>query len=105
MPTKCDNFCTKTFLKEREKVESKFAKERGVKYVPLDKMTNKNVANVIKTAYVTTCKDIYCNKKCGFVATVKKDKERVTNLKKQGAISACRDLSAEFPKYYNKKKV
>lgn len=104
-PKKCDTFCKKVFVKERENVEAKFAKEHGIKYVPLDKMANKTLAKAVKDRYVATCNEIYCNKKCGFIDTVKKDKPRMTNLRKQGAISACRDLVSEFPKYYSKKKV
>jgi hypothetical protein len=112
---KCEKFCKTTFLKERERVESVVAKENGVRYVPVARLEkqNKPLAKTLKGAYVSSCKQIYCNKGCAagkgrkdFVASIEKDKPRKERrLQKQGAVSGCRDLAREFPKYYDKKKI
>jgi hypothetical protein len=106
---KCTRFCKGTFLQERERVESVWAKEQGKSYVPVDKLADKRFAKILKGAYVNTCKTVYCNKGCSgakkdFVDSIEKDKPRKQALQKKGAVSACRDLPKEYG-YYDKKKV
>lgn len=109
IPSRCTTFCKTTFLKERERVETAFAEEHGMSYVPVDKMKSTFGKN-LKAMYVNSCKTIYCNKGCNgtnkdFINSVEKNKQRKENLQKQGAISACRDLVKEFPKYYKSKTI
>ena len=106
----CTKFCKTVFLKERERVETVVAKEKGLTYVPVDKKKDKELGRILKRSYVEACEKIYCNKGCDgakkdFVKTVEKDKPRKERLQKNGAISACRDLAKEFPKHYNKKRI
>jgi hypothetical protein len=100
----CKNFCRKVFLPEKERVEQKFSKY----YEPIEVMRNKDdefekeTADILEKAYLDSCNDIYCQKKCKnkqkWVKSI--SKERKKRLEKQGAMSGCRDLIQEFPDYY-----
>jgi hypothetical protein len=105
----CKKFCKEVFLPERERVEIEFSKKlnlKNFKYRPikiLRKMNKKSLAQTLETMYLTSCNDIYCqktcknNKKTWLKSFTKKRKE---NLIRRGAISGCRDIVKEFPKYY-----
>jgi hypothetical protein len=97
------DYCEKVFLPEREKVEAEFAKDNKIKYVPLDKNPNKELAKLIKGLYITYCTKNYCHAKCGFAKTV--SEKRKKELKSLGAESACEDLKKKHGKYYKNKKV
>ena len=100
----CKKFCRKVFLPEKERVEQKFSKY----YEPIEVMRNKDdefekeTADILEKAYLDSCNDIYCQKKCKnkqkWVKSI--SKERKERLEKQGAMSGCRDLIQEFPDYY-----
>jgi len=104
----CKKFCKEVFLPEREKVEIKFSKKlnKKFKYKTIKRLrkTNKHsLANLLENLFLKDCHDIYCQKNCKgsknkwLKSFTKKRKE---NLIKKGAISGCRDLIKEFPKYY-----
>ena len=101
----CKNFCKNVFLPERERVEIKFSKNNKIKYIPIKTLnkTDKPFAKIMTNMYLQSCNDTYCQKPC---KNSKKKwltsftKKRKQNLTQQGAISGCRDLLKEFPKYY-----
>jgi hypothetical protein len=101
----CKQFCKNVFLPERERVEIEFSKNSTLKYIPIKdlKKTNKPLANLLETVYLQGCENIYCQKSCK--PGQKKwlpsfTKKRRDTLVEQGAISGCRDVIKEFPKYY-----
>ena len=96
----CKKFCENVFVPEKERVELQFSK----KYQKIKNIKNKSFAKTLKSLYMTLCDNIYCQKKCKD-KKVKKwansyTKKRRNNLTKMGAMSGCRDLIKEFPKYY-----
>ena len=104
----CKKFCKKIFLPERERVEIEFSNKYNNnknKYQPIKVLqkTNKSLAKLLENVYLKGCNDIYCQKSCKnsknkwLKSFTKKRKEK---LIQQGAISGCRDLIKEFPKYY-----
>ena len=102
----CKKFCKKIFLPERERVEIEFSKyNKTNKYQTIKSLnkTNKPLAKMLKNMYLKNCNDIYCQTSC---KNSKKKwlksftKKRKENLIQQDAISGCRDLIKEFPKYY-----
>ena len=103
----CKKFCKKGFLPERERVEIEFSNKYNNKnkYQPIKVLqkTNKSLAKLLENVYLKGCNDIYCQKSCKnnknkwLKSFTKKRKEK---LIQQGAISGCRDLIKEFPKYY-----
>ena len=106
----CKNFCKKVFLPEREEGEIKFSKNNKLKYIPIKTLnkTDKPLAKFMTNFYLQSCNDTFCQKSC---KNSKKKwlksftKKRKENLIQQGAISGCRDLIKEFPKYYKNKNV
>ena len=100
----CKKFCRKFFLPEKERVEKKFSKY----YEPIEVLRKKKdsfdreLADILEDAYLKSCNDIYCQRKCNnkkkWVKSILKDRKK--KLKKQGAMSGCRDLIQEFPDYY-----
>ena len=102
----CKKFCKKIFLPERERVEIEFSKyNKTNKYQTIKSLskTNKPLAKMLENMYLKNCNDIYCQTSCKnsknkwLKSFTKKRKE---NLIQQDAISGCRDLIKEFPKYY-----
>lgn len=104
----CKRFCEEVFIPERERVEVEFSKKLNgkFKYRPikvLRKMNDNSLANILESMYLKSCDDIYCQKSC---KNNKKPwlnsftKKRKDKLIEEGAISGCRDLVKEFPKYY-----
>ena len=104
----CKKFCKEVFLPERERVEVEFSKKsnKKFKYKPiklLRKTNKKSLAKLLEYAFLKSCDDIYCQKKCKgsknkWVKTfTKKRKEKLMN---EGATSGCRDLIKEFPEDY-----
>ena len=98
----CKKFCVKTFIPERERVENEFDKRNpSTKYRYSNvKRTNKSLAKIMKRNFITTCENIYCQKKCKntknrFLTSF--SKKRKQKLLSQGAISGCRNLIKEFP--------
>jgi hypothetical protein len=107
----CKKFCKNVFLPEREKVEIEFSKKftkNIYKPIKLLRKTNKNLANILETAYLNSCDDIYCQKSCKSSKSrwLKSfTKKRKDKLIQQGAISGCRDLMKEFPEDYKNKNI
>ncbi len=103
----CKKFCKDVFLPEKERVEIEFSKKHNKKnkyqtIKVLRKKNKKSLANLIETAYLKSCNDIYCQKSCKRSKKWVKSftKKRKEKLIQQGAISGCRDLIKEFPEYY-----
>lgn len=113
----CKKFCKNVFLPERERVEIEFSKnftKNIYKPIKVLRKTNKNLANILETAYLNSCDDIYCQKSCkdSKGSKVYKNKwlksftkKRKDKLIQQGAISGCRDLMKEFPEDYKNKNI
>jgi hypothetical protein len=101
----CKQFCKNVFLPERERVEITFNKNNKIKYIPIKTLnkTDKPLAKFMTNMYLQSCNDTYCQKTCKNSKNkwlTSFTKKRKTKLIKQGAISGCRDLIKEFPKYY-----
>ena len=107
----CKKFCKNVFLPERERVEIEFSKKftkNIYKPIKVLRKTNKNLANILETAYLNSCDDIYCQKSCKINKSkwLKSfTKKRKDNLIQEGAISGCRDLMKEFPEDYKNKNI
>lgn len=108
-------YCTKVFIPLRDEIQKQMAKDMKMPYTPLKKMPKKDRDN-LTLAYKVGCQAIYCNPGCkdyangnqmdvknGFVKSV--SKSRKDTLTQNGAISTCRNLAKEQPKYYKGKKV
>lgn len=92
-------YCEKVYLPMRENVDRAYAKERKLSKAPIDQM-RPALLKTFRKAIVDQCQREFCDAKCGFAKTI--DEKRRANLKKKGALGACRDLQKEHPKYYKK---
>ena len=98
---KCKQFCKKIFLPEKERAEIKYAKKKGIEYIPLAK-EEKEMAKVLKNWYLASCDGIYCQKKCNpekkqWAKTI--SQKRKQRLISKGALSGCIDVIKEYPGY------
>lgn len=98
---RCESFCRQTYLPNREAIDVRWARERGLTYTPTSKLRDRSLADVITSAHMSSCQTIYCRPVCGFASSV--NRQRTERLKNQGARSVCRDLTQEYPKYYSKR--
>jgi hypothetical protein len=101
MPS-CKKFCEDVFVPEKERVEQLFSKNYKV-----------NKSFDLKPLYMRACDKVYCQKSCSKKNRKNRKngknekrwvksytKKRKSDLMKKGALSGCRDLVKEFPKYY-----
>ena len=113
----CKKFCEDVFVPEKERVEQLFSKKHK-----LNKLNRVNKSFDLKPLYMKVCNKVYCQKSCSMNGKngnngkskngkskkgnngkrwVKSyTKKRKNDLMAKGALSGCRDLVKEFPKYY-----